>query len=216
MDGWIKLHRQFLSWEWFDTSEMVKLFIYLLLSSNHSDNTWKGIVIKRGQVLTGLNSLSNNTKISIQTLRTCLKRLEKTGEINMQVTNKYRLITICNYDSYQDNQQATNKQPNKQLTSNQQTTNSKQEGKELKNEKNIGKHDVFFEKVYFDKSTELDEAFKDYLRLRIKHKYTMTERAINGLVNKLRECSNGNVREAIKTVDSAIIGKWKSFYNSDK
>jgi hypothetical protein len=135
MDGWIKLHRKFLSWEWFDISDMIKLFIFLSLSANHTDGTWRGIEIKRGQYLTGLNSLSEKTKISIQTLRTCLKRLEKTGEINMQVTNKYRMITICNYDSYQESQQPHSKQPNKQPTSSQQAANSKQECKKDNNEK---------------------------------------------------------------------------------
>ncbi len=133
MDGWIKLHRKFASWEWFNISEMVHLFIYLLLNANSEDGEWRGIKVKRGQIITGLNSLNEKTKISIQTLRTCLMRLEKTGEINTQITNKYRIITICNYELYQDRQQATNKQSNKQLTSNQQTTNNKQEEKEEKN-----------------------------------------------------------------------------------
>jgi len=169
MEGWTKLHRKFLSWEWFDISDMVKLFIFLLLSANHTDGIWRGIEIKRGQYLTGLNSLNEKTKISIQTLRTCLKRLEKTGEINMQVTNKYRLITICKYESYQDTQQATNKLPNKQLTSNQQATNSKQEEREYKNvnkEKNISKiQEKFYHSLEifvkdFDKKTIRE--FYDY------------------------------------------------------
>jgi hypothetical protein len=133
MEGWIKLYRKFSEWEWFNISEMVHLFIYLLLNANHETDNWRGIEIKRGQILTGLNSLHQHTKISYQTLRTCLRRLEETKEINTQVTNKYRIITICNYECYQDGQIATNKQPNKQLTSNQQTTNNKQEYKELKN-----------------------------------------------------------------------------------
>jgi len=123
MEGWISLHRKFLDWEWFDDPNMVKLFLYLLLKARHSDGNWKGVELKRGEILTGLDSLSLNLKISKQSLRTCLKRLEKTQEINTQVTNKYRVITICKYDSYQDNQQATNKPSNTQLTSNQQATN---------------------------------------------------------------------------------------------
>ena len=135
MEGWISLHRQFLSWEWFDDNNMVKLFIYLLLKANHKKGTHQGLTIKRGQLKTGLDKLNNETKITIQTLRTCLKRLEKTGEINMQVTNKYRVITVCNYELYQDNQQATNKQTNKQLTSNQQATN-----KQLTANNNVNKN----------------------------------------------------------------------------
>ncbi|TRZ80530.1 hypothetical protein D4R86_04220 [bacterium] len=139
MEGWIKLYRKFSEWEWFNISEMVHLFIYLLLNANHEDGEWRGIEIKRGQILTGLYKLNDKTKISIQTLRTCLKRLEKTNEINIQTTNKYSIITICNYESYQGIQQTTNKQPNKQLTSNQQATNKQlttnNNNKELNNEK---------------------------------------------------------------------------------
>jgi hypothetical protein len=139
---------------------MVKLFIFLLLSANHTDGIWRGIKIERGQYLTGLNSLNEKTKISIQTLRTCLKRLEKTGEINMQVTNKYRLITICKYESYQDSQQATNKLPNNQLTSNQQATNSKQEEEEYKKKKNIEERKADFSKSL---TTHLELYGKDLL-----------------------------------------------------
>lgn len=81
-------------------------------------------------------------------------------------------------------------------------------GNENKENKEVG----VFEKVYFEKSTELDSAFKDYLKLRKLHKFTMTERAINTLVNKLRKISNGQTKVAIEIIDNAIVGKWKSFY----
>lgn len=141
MTGWIKLHRKFLQWEWFTVDEMVKLFIYLLLSANHEDGNFQGVEVKRGQVITGLNKLSFNTGISIQTLRTCLKRLEKTSEINIQSTNKFSIITICNYDTYQSDQQATNKQPNKPLTSNQQATNKQLTTNKNDNNKENEKND---------------------------------------------------------------------------
>ena len=136
MEGWIKLYRKFCEWEWFNISEMVHLYIHLLLNANQKDGEWRGILIKRGQILTGLNSLNEKTGISIQTLRTCLLRLESTNEITSKVTNKYRIITIIRYDDYQNINGVTNKlnnkQNNKQLTSNQQSTNNKQEYKEEK------------------------------------------------------------------------------------
>lgn len=155
MEGWIKLHRKFLDWEWFQVSDMIKLFIFLLLNANHNDNFWRGIEIKRGQYVTGLKSLSIKTNISEQSLRTYLQRLEKTGEINRQSTNKYSIITICNYDSYQENEKTTNKQTNKQLTNNQQTTNNKQE---LKNENN-----KFIYNEFYDTQIELSGNDKFYL-----------------------------------------------------
>ena len=142
MEGWIKLYRKFSEWEWFNISEMVHLFIYLLLNANHEDGKWRGIEIKRGQILTGLNSLNENTGISLQTLRTCLRRLEETQEINSKVTNKYRIITICNYECYQGEILNSNKQPNKQLTSNQQTTNKQlTTNKNEENNKNENKEE---------------------------------------------------------------------------
>jgi len=123
MEGWIELHRKFITWEWFHDSKMVHLFIYILLSANYTEKQWQGVIIKRGQLLTGLNSLSKNTSISVQSLRTCLSKLEKTGELTIKSTNKYSIITVCKYDDYQPLNGETNKQTNKQLTNNQQTTN---------------------------------------------------------------------------------------------
>ena len=139
--SWIKLHRRFLEWEWFDSAEMVKVFLYLLLSANFEDKKWHGQTIGRGQILTSWDSLSEATGISVQTLRTCLRKLEQTGEISRKSTNKNTIITICNYDRYQvveeDDQQTTNKQ----LTSNQQATNKQltttKEYKNIRNKEDI-------------------------------------------------------------------------------
>jgi hypothetical protein len=128
MDGWIKLHRKFCKWEWYDKSEMVHLFIHLLLNANHEDKKWRGVIIKRGELATGLSSLKAKTHISIRTLRTCINRLKSTGELTRKVTNKYSILTICNYESYQCQENETDKLidtlPNKQPTSNRQQTRS--------------------------------------------------------------------------------------------
>ena len=101
MEGWIKLHRKFLEWEWFDDTEAVKLFLYLLLSANHKDGKWRGEDIKRGQLITGLNSLSDKLNLSIKVIRNRLDKLEKTGEIGRQTGTRYTVVTICKYNDYQ-------------------------------------------------------------------------------------------------------------------
>lgn len=126
-NGWITLHRKLLEWEWFDKSEMVHLFLFLLLSANHTDKEWRGIVIKRGQLVTSLDSIKSKTGLSLQTIRTCIKRLKSTSEITSKSTNRFTIVTILKYDSYQENKEPantqTNKPANKQLTNDQQTTN---------------------------------------------------------------------------------------------
>jgi hypothetical protein len=133
MEGWIKIHRQFLNWEWFNKSEAVHLFIYLLLKANHKDGTWQGIKINKGQFITSYGKISSDTGISLQTVRTLLKKFENTNEINTQTTNKYTIITICKYTDYQSEESETNIQStfNQQSINNQLTTN-KNDKKEKK------------------------------------------------------------------------------------
>jgi hypothetical protein len=140
MSGWIKVHRKMLQWEWFDDPNTFRLFMYLLMAANYKPSKWRGREIEVGQLLTGLYKLQENTGISIQSIRTSLDKLKSTGEITIQSTNRFRIITIVNYSSYQDidkpTNKPTNKPPNKQLTNNQQTTNNIQEDQEYKKERN--------------------------------------------------------------------------------
>ena len=133
MSGWIKIHRKFLDWEWFNKSEAVHLFIYLVLKANHKDGQWQGIDIKKGQFVTSFGKISTDTGISLQTIRTLIKKFEKSNEINIQTTNKYSVITICKYECYQKETETTNTQlTNEQQTTNKQLTTNKNDKNEKK------------------------------------------------------------------------------------
>ena len=58
-----------------------------------------------------------------------MKRLKSTHEITCESTNSYTLITLLNYNTYQDKNdnanKQTNKQANKRLTNEQQTANKR-------------------------------------------------------------------------------------------
>lgn len=141
MASWIKIFRELLQWEWFEKAEMVQLFIYLLLKASCEDKQWQGITVKRGQLVTSNGSMRRDLKLSEQQIRTCIKRLISTGEITYQSTNRYVIITICNYDKYQENKSIANEPINEQANTlptdeqraiNEQTTTSK----EIKNIRN--------------------------------------------------------------------------------
>jgi len=125
---------------------MVAMLVELLLTAAFSDYYQDGMLVKRGQVITGRKKLAKKLGLSEQEVRSCLDRLKSTNEITIKTTNKYSVITIVKYDEYQDkpewtnqqinqenNQQTTNKQP----TNNQQTTTIKEdkEYQESKEEK---------------------------------------------------------------------------------
>ncbi|SMG31949.1 hypothetical protein SAMN05660862_2226 [Sphingobacterium psychroaquaticum] len=100
--GWIKLHRSLLEWEWYKDLNTRSLFLHLLIRANFKDNKFQGNTIKRGQLLTGINVLSLETSLSVQQLRTSLKKLKSTNEITIETSTKNSIITIVNYDFYQN------------------------------------------------------------------------------------------------------------------
>lgn len=127
MEGWICLHRKIIEWEWYTDIPVRILFEHLLLTANHDNNNWRGVEIKRGQKITSIKHLSDETGLTEQQVRTAIKKLKSTGEITSKTTNKYSLITVVKYSDYQDKDKDSNKQNNKQdskqITINQQTNN---------------------------------------------------------------------------------------------
>lgn len=100
-DSWIKLPRAFCKWQWYKDSHMVHLYLHLLLNASFYNREVCGKLVKRGQMMTTLPQLSRDTGLSIQTIRTCLKKLTNTRQIKNHSSNHYRVITILDYNSFQ-------------------------------------------------------------------------------------------------------------------
>lgn len=147
--GWLKLFRCFTEWEWYSDTNTVRLFLHLLLRVNYRARRWKGIIIPRGSMVTSLAALAAETSLSVQNVRTCLAHLKSTGEISVETTPCYTLITVNNYVRYQDggtcsdtSEQQPEQQPvnnvstDRQQTPNKPLTTTKEIKKEI-NKKNI-------------------------------------------------------------------------------
>lgn len=144
--GYIKLHRSLLDWEWYGDINVSRLFVHLILKVNFEEKKWRGNLVKKGQLVTSNKTLSIETGLSLQSIRTALKKLESTNEITIQSTNVFTKIYIQNYKKYQENKHLDNKPANKPTTNDQQTINKRitttkeckecKECKEGKNEKN--------------------------------------------------------------------------------
>lgn len=106
--GFIKLFHKFCEWEWYDNPNVKVLFIHLLLKANIQTKQWQGITIKRGQLITSIEKLAVANGLTTQQIRTALKNLQTTKEIEIVATKKYTIITVKNYNLYQE--------PNKQIT----------------------------------------------------------------------------------------------------
>ena len=136
-NGFIVVYRSLLDWEWYSDANTTRLFIHCLLRANHKDKAWQGITIERGSFVTSYQHLALDLGLTVQNIRTSLNKLKSTGELTHKSHAKYGIITINNYDKFQD----TNTQTNTQLTVNQQSTNSQlttnnNENKETKKQGN--------------------------------------------------------------------------------
>lgn len=133
-EGWIKLHRKILDNPVFKDSEAFHLFSYLLLRANHKRNRFlfnqQEMELQRGQLVTGRAKISKDTRPSDRKIRTRLELLKNLGILTSKTTNRFSIITICNYDYYQDTK--INERPAERPTNDQQTTTNKND----KNEKN--------------------------------------------------------------------------------
>lgn len=126
MEGWICLHRKLLNWQWYTDTNVKVLFIHLLLKANYEDKVWKNIVIKRGQLVTSISKLAEETRQTIRQTRVAIDKLKMTNEITIKTTNKYTLITIEKYDNFQNieniNDKQNDKEDDKQMTNKCQAT----------------------------------------------------------------------------------------------
>lgn len=121
-NGWIKLHRQILEWEWYEDINCFRLFTHLLLKANHKEKRYKGIVIKAGQIVTSRDLLAQETGLSSQQVRTAITKLKSTNEITSVTSSQGTIIEVVNYEKYQ---LSTNEITEEQPTSNQRVTTNK-------------------------------------------------------------------------------------------
>lgn len=127
--GWIKLHRQILEWEWYSDNNCFRLFLHLLLKANHKEKRFKGIELKVGSIVTSRDLLARETGLSSQQIRTALSKLISTNEITSVTSSQGTIIQIVSYEKYQV---ATNEITNEQPTNNQQITTNNNVNKEKK------------------------------------------------------------------------------------
>jgi len=141
---WIKLYRGLLEWEWYNDVVTKSLFIHCLLKANYQNKDWRGTEIEQGSFITSSLKLAEELGFSRQQIRRGINNLISTNEITLKTTNKFTLIKVVKWGSYQldnfENNQQNNTQLNqqrtiKQPTNNQQTTTTKESNNIIKKER---------------------------------------------------------------------------------
>lgn len=97
----IKLDRNIRTWRWYTDANTMRVFIDLLLNANISDKDFMGITIHRGQTATSYAAIGGRLNLTIKQVRTAIDHLKKTGEVAGKPYAKFQVITVLNYDKYQ-------------------------------------------------------------------------------------------------------------------
>lgn len=137
-EGWIKLHRKLLDnpVTMKDTDHLA-VWIYLLLNASHNEHPalFKGekIMLKPGQLITGRKSIALALHIDESKVERILKSLKSEQQIEQQTSSKNRLISITNWEFYQQSEQQSEQQVNNKRTTSEQQVNT---NKNIENDKN--------------------------------------------------------------------------------
>ena len=98
---WIKLYMMDYD-EVYHDSKMLHLWIDILLHANPVDYYHHGQLIKRGQCILSLRQVSERCGMAKNTITKYLHLLEECGKIKLDISRKGTLITVENWDKYQN------------------------------------------------------------------------------------------------------------------
>ncbi|HEX7032035.1 MAG TPA: hypothetical protein VF172_03450, partial [Nitrososphaera sp.] len=148
-EGWIKLHRRIIDSRVFANEGLLKVWLYCLCRANHEENyvpikTGRGeseVKVKPGQFISGRKSAARDLKMNSSTVYKRMKKLENMGNINIKSNNHYSVITICNWEGYQDKgsekEQQEEQARSMQVTGKEQASNTDKNDNNEKNDKNF-------------------------------------------------------------------------------
>ena len=131
-NGYIKLHRKLLNWEWYKDANTTRVFLHLLLIANYGESRYQGVEIHPGQAVIGRKTLADALGMSEQNVRTALTHLKSTSEITIKSTNKFSVVTIVNWALYQSTDEESTNESTNNLTNDQPATNHTIRNKEDK------------------------------------------------------------------------------------
>ena len=121
--GFVKIYRKMIDWEWYDDVNTKVVFLHILLNANWKETKWHGETIGEGEYKTTLPTLCSELKLSERNVRTALEHLKKTGTVTVRTNSRYRIITVKNWNEYQqDDRQVTDKRQ----SADSQTTDDRQ------------------------------------------------------------------------------------------
>ena len=120
-DGWVRLYRQSVERGWLKNHKLWAFWTWCLLKSTHQEYTetvgFQRVLLHPGEFIFGRDAAAKELGMSVQSIRTCVDILRKRQNLTIKSTNKFSIVSIRNWNSYQNENGASNQQINQQVTS---------------------------------------------------------------------------------------------------
>lgn len=138
--GYVKLWRKSIDGGWLSNHVLWCFWCYCLMKASHKPTKvligFQEVFLQKGQFIFGRKKCSKELNTSERSVRTCLHTLKTTNNLTIKTTNKFSIITVVNWELYQDDDRKTghqnDHQSDQQPTNNRPTTDHIQECKEDK------------------------------------------------------------------------------------
>jgi len=150
--GYIKLYRKTVDNTIIRNPQLLQFWVWCLLKATHKEieiHVGKQIVkLNPGQFIFGRKAAAAELFSTEMKIRGCLKSLQNSQNISSKsnheidqkvttkITNKFTILTICNWELYQNDEEEDNQLNNQQTTNKQPTNNHKQEEKKKERTQN--------------------------------------------------------------------------------
>jgi hypothetical protein len=207
MAGWVKLHRKLLNSSVFQNPNILKFWVWCLLKATHTEyETRIGIqkvTLLKGQFPFGRDTAAVELNMKPTTVYKYLNQLKKENLIEVNSNNKFSVVTIVNWELYQEEEGEPC-----QLRDNNVTTKEQQRdtNKNVKNDKNVKKN------IYSDLPPELETPLKEFLEHRKKIKKPMSDHAVELMIKKLVDLSGGDIKTSIQILEQSILNGWAGVF----
>jgi hypothetical protein len=96
-----------MDWSWYTDSNVIRLYLHCILKANYKEKIWHQLKIPPGSFVTSYEKLAAELNLSVSQIRTSLKKLKITGNIAQKVYTRCSVITVKNYNEYQNDSTQT-------------------------------------------------------------------------------------------------------------
>ena len=128
--GYIKVWRKTIDSGWLQNHKLCAFWLWCLLKASHKEYDLivgcQKVHLMPGDFVFGLNKASEELAMSIRSIRTILAFLKTSQNLTIKTTNKFSVISIVNWDIYQQTETTNDNQNDKPPTSYRQATDNKQ------------------------------------------------------------------------------------------